>query len=134
MLGADALAAAAAGAELQLGSGTPADMAALPARMGHELDHARAALLQLVALLDAGEPAPAARDATTLTALLEALAPLLARADMAATDHFADLQAAHEDAWGPALQPLADAMAQLDFGAALSACVALQERLAGATR
>ena len=133
MLGADALAAAAAGAEVQLRSGTAADTAALPARMGHELDHARAALQQLVTLLDAGEPAPAARDTAALTAALEALAPLLAGADMAATDLFADLQAAHEDAWGPALQPLADAMAQLDFGAALSACVALRERLAGAT-
>jgi PAS domain S-box-containing protein len=133
MLGADALAAAAAGAELQLRAGTAADTAALTARMGHELDHARAALLQLVALLDAGEPAPAARDATALMAALGALAPMLAGADMAATDLFADLQAAHEDAWGPALQPLADSMAQLDFGAALSACVALQERLAGAT-
>jgi PAS domain S-box-containing protein len=133
LLGADALAAAAAGAELQLRSPIAADTAALVERLGHEIEHARAALQELVTLLDTGDPVPAVRDPVALMALLEALAPLLAGADMAATDLFADLQAAHEEAWGPALQPLADAMARLDFEAALTACQALRERLAATT-
>ena len=128
MLGADALAAAAAAAETQLRSGASAQLAALPARMSRELDHARAALLQLAALLGTGAAPAAPRNPTALVAALATLAPLLAGADMAATDVFADIQAVHEDTWGAELQPLADAMARLDFEAALSACDALLPR------
>jgi len=72
---------------------------------------------------------PHEAQADALRSGLQALAALLAESDMAATDCFADL------AEGPGahrqrqLQPLAGAMAMLDFPSALDACHALLARL-----
>jgi PAS domain S-box-containing protein len=90
------------------------------------------ALLDVAALL-LPQSAPAAsggaRDPAALEAALKALEGLLAEADMAATDMFADLFAAHEAAWHDELQPVGQAIAQLDFDMALRACGALREQL-----
>jgi hypothetical protein len=129
LLGVEALAAWATGAEARLRLGASSDIAALPAEMSRELERAQLALQQLSSMLDGDAPAGAPRDARALGTALDALALLLTQADMAATDLFADLQAAHDEAWGTELQPLADAMAGLDFDAALAACTALSADL-----
>jgi two-component system, sensor histidine kinase and response regulator len=129
LLGVAPLAAWATGAEARLRLGAAGDIAALPAEMSRELDRAQLALQQLSSMLDGDTPTGAPRDARALGTALDALAPLLAQADMAATDLFADLQAAHDEAWGAELQPLADAMAALDFDAALAGCTALSAAL-----
>ena len=131
MLGADALAAWATGAEARLHLGAASDVAALPGEMSRELACSQAGLQQLASLLDGTGGSSVPRDAGALAAALAALAPLLSQADMAATDLFAELQAAHDPAWGAELQPLADAMAALDFDAALAAAEALSAALGG---
>jgi ribosomal 50S subunit-associated protein YjgA (DUF615 family) len=77
------------------------------------------------------QPAPPRppRDAQALRRQLQPLAALLRDTDMAATDVFAELQQAHEPGWQDELQPLADAMAALDFAAALVACESLVQDL-----
>ncbi len=77
-------------------------------------------------------PAAAAQDGAALLRRLPPLVALLREHDMAATDLHLELMQAHEAAWGPALQPLAEAMAQLDFDRALAACEQLAGRLAQA--
>ncbi|WP_284617892.1 PAS-domain containing protein [Aquabacterium humicola] len=145
-LGADALAACAADGEVRLGEARLGDVRlgeaapdGMSARLAESIDteiaRAQAGLQAVADLLDDGQAGPpaAAPDPAALAAGLQALMPLLAEGDMVATDVFADLQAAHEATWGEAMQPLADAMARLDFPAALSDCERLRAQLAPAS-
>jgi PAS domain S-box-containing protein len=92
------------------------------------------AALALSALADLLQPEPATaqganRDPAALREALGPLARLLAGSDMASTDVFADLLVEHEAGWQDELQAVGEAIAQLDFDAALQACNALQQRL-----
>ena len=118
-LGANILAERAAEAEkaLEREDFDPAAMQSLIARTAT----AFATLAQHLRSLQPAAAKPP-RDGQALRQQLEPLAALLRDTDMAATDLFAELQQAHEPAWQQELQPLAEAMAALDFGAALLAC------------
>jgi hypothetical protein len=97
-----------------------------------QIERTAEALLEIAALLlpelvahAPGRP----RDPSALEAALKPLERLLAAADMAATDLYADLLAEHEGVWQDELQPVGEAIAQLDFDTALRACGALREQL-----
>ena len=78
----------------------------------------------------AGASRAAASPDDTLRRGLQTLAGLLADADMAATECFADLALAPGAAgWRQLLEPLATPMAALDFPTALAVCRALLARL-----
>jgi two-component system, sensor histidine kinase and response regulator len=79
------------------------------------------------ASIGTGSTTPA--QAETLRRGLQTLASLLANADMAATDRFADLALSPGNGWRQQLEPLAAPMAALDFPAALSVCRAILARL-----
>jgi two-component system sensor histidine kinase/response regulator len=130
-LGARSLAACAAQGESRLRSAPCGDTGALLATVEREIDQSQSALRQLVSLLDGSTGAAAPRDAGALAGELQALDALLADADMAATDAFADIQARHEEAWGTELQALGEALALLDFEAARAACHQLRDALEG---
>jgi two-component system sensor histidine kinase/response regulator len=80
-------------------------------------------------------PGPGSTDSTTpaqadtLRRGLQTLAALLADADMAATDCFAELALAPGAGWRSQLEALATPMAALDFPAALAVCRAILARL-----
>jgi PAS domain S-box-containing protein len=128
-LGARSLAACAAQGESRLRNAPCDDAGALLATVEREIDQAQSALRQLVSLLDDSNGAAAPRDAGALAGELQVLDALLADADMAATDAFADIQARHEEAWGAELQALGEALALLDFEAARAACHQLRDAL-----
>jgi PAS domain S-box-containing protein len=116
---------------LRTGAGDAAPTG-LEKAMGLQINRTAAALLDLAALLLPPTVAAAscgARDPSALQAALQSLEKLLAVADMAATDLFATLLAEHEAVWQDELQPVGEAIAQLDFDAALRACGALREQL-----
>ncbi|WP_284616750.1 CHASE domain-containing protein [Aquabacterium humicola] len=123
-LGAQRLSEAALAAEQAMAQApVPADVAD---RL-HEATVLAARELRRVAerLAAAAAAAPASappKDAAALLARMGPLAALLRESDMAATDAFAELQQAAQPGWQRALQPLGDAMARLDFDAALRAC------------
>ena len=74
-------------------------------------------------------PVPSSSD-DALRQGLQTLAGLLAEADMAATECFADLALAPGGAgWRALLEPLASPMAALDFPTALAVCRAILQRL-----
>ncbi|WP_395701994.1 PAS-domain containing protein [Aquabacterium sp.] len=134
-LGAVPLAEQAAQAEAGLRRAASAGIAPDPALAGQLADAIAQALDgfdDLIGDLQALQPAaaaPAARDPAALRALLPPLLQLLQASDMAATDAFAALQAAHEEAWADALQPLAEAMSALDFERAAQCCEQLAQAL-----
>ncbi|HSW08388.1 CHASE domain-containing protein [Aquabacterium sp.] len=128
-LGATQLAARAAEAESALGraaeGGTPAlqiDDLAQAITQGGRLLQAAVEQLGAAQAGTAAEAPMATHDPAALQALLQPLAVLLRASDMAATDAFAALQATQPAAWGPALQPLGEAMARLDFERAAQLC------------
>jgi hypothetical protein len=89
------------------------------------------ALLGALQAEQSRRPAPGAADGLDADALREALArlaTLLEAADMEAMNAMAGLEDAFADTLGPRLEPLQAAMAQLDLGAALLHCQALQVR------
>jgi PAS domain S-box-containing protein len=79
-----------------------------------------------------GTPSPSTAPrvpAPSLQQRLQSLAALLEESDMAATDCFADLALAEGAGHRARLEPLASAMAALDFQAALRQCRALLDQL-----
>ena len=79
------------------------------------------ALVQAAPLLDSPAPASAG-SAADLRKALDELVGLLGAADMRAVDVFEQLQLAHAGPLHSALQPLGDAIAELDFDRALTLC------------
>ena len=133
-LGAVPLSQLAAAAELALASADSAQAASWQQRVQALGEQTQAGLLQLLAALQPPpreDVAPAADDGA-LRQQLEALSALLADADMAATDHFAEMHASHEMRWADEMLPLAQAIAALDFERALAECRKLSQRLADA--
>jgi PAS domain S-box-containing protein len=116
---------------LRSGTGQPRT-AGFEQEVGRQIKRTAVALLDVAALLlPQATPAASdgARDPSALEAALKPLEGLLAVADMAATDMFANLLAEHEAVWQDELQPVGEAIAQLDFDMALRACSALREQL-----
>jgi HPt (histidine-containing phosphotransfer) domain-containing protein len=134
LLGAPALAGMAAQAEAALQAPlAAAALQALASRMGEAIGRSREDFELLLRLFNAHTattaPPPAAPDPAALRQQLQMLAPLLADADMAATDLYADLISDHEALWAEALRPLGEAISALDFEAALVACHHLLQQL-----
>jgi PAS domain S-box-containing protein len=135
-LGIDRLSAQAAAVEAQLAALHAERAEHVRTALLDELDQACAALRpelrRLAARLhEAGwMPGPAAdvAGAPALRDELDALADLLAAADMDAVDRLGRLEAAHGARLGPRLQSLGRAVAELDFDTALRCCQELRDR------
>jgi two-component system, sensor histidine kinase and response regulator len=130
-LGASALAAEAAQGETRLAGGaTAAEAADSVARACRALTEAEPGLVVLLQALQAADAAPAATasapaaapDLDGLHAELRSIAEQLRNADMAATDAMVALQHRFGVALGPLLQPLDEAIGELDFERALHLC------------
>ena len=132
-LGAMALSQRAAAAEHALASETAVEAAAAVQAFCDEVAQARPALAQLCAGLDDGliestaATASGAAGAAALGDALRVLARLLSDADMDAVAALERLRQDHAVALGDRLEPLEDAVAQLDFERALVVCRAMLE-------
>jgi CheY-like chemotaxis protein len=137
-LGASTLSIEAAKAEQQLTlDTTPAEQAGIADRAGAAIMAARPGLTALLeALIAADQPRPApgsapssAIDAQALQKALQSMAAQLRDADMAATDTMEQLQRQFGAQLGQQLQPLEDAVAELQFDRALRLCNELSRSL-----
>jgi two-component system, sensor histidine kinase and response regulator len=134
-LGIDGLAARAGAAEAKLGvagsdeeraellDGLDLDIAAVRAGLQGLLDRLSQAWRQPVPMVDAAD----APDLAALRGDLDALAGLLASADMDAVERLVRVQQAHGARLGSRLTPLGRAVADLDFDAALRFCRELRD-------
>ena len=135
MLGIDALTELAAQVEVALQAADAAvSTSDLRTRVLDLIARTRVDIDELLAVHRSLAPAaaPGARDETGLLHDLEGVARLLAAADMAATDRFAEVQYAHDVHWTEELHPLGEAIAALDFERALLECNTLTRRLVAA--
>jgi HPt (histidine-containing phosphotransfer) domain-containing protein len=137
-LGASTLSMEAAKAEQQLTGATARDeQAGIADRAGAAIMAARPGLTALLeALIAADQPRPApgsapssAIDAQALQKALQSMAAQLRDADMAATDTMEQLQRQFGAQLGQQLQPLEDAVAELQFDRALQLCNELSRSL-----
>ena len=124
-LGAERLAEAAAALERRLRKpATEADQPLIE-RCDQALSEAVEALAEAADSMlpeEAHALAAAQFDASAFRAHLEPLMAALADSNMAALDHYAELRPLANDALQRCLEPVDDALARLDFGAALQAC------------
>ena len=128
-LGADGVSAAAAAAEAQLAA-VPQGATQVVGPACTVVDAALGGLDSLLAALPDGVPTSATADAREPAALvsgLQAIAHMLRHGDMAATDAIAQLQRGGDAAAAASLQPVADAIARLEFDRALRLCEDLIE-------
>jgi CheY-like chemotaxis protein len=134
-VGARHLSAVARAAELALQTDTPAEHKALGQRLRVAVEHTLLHLDQLLATRAGRKgptprtPGPAPADRLQLLAQLQLLQGLLASADLHALEAFEALRRMAPASLQSQLEPLEQAIAELDFARASSACAALQRAL-----